>query len=97
MDLPDAASGVAPEKDDARRVVVNVLPEATPAGQIMVGDRMMGHAELKRLIALERKMPGRLEVRIRTHRKIPYRLVEPIMVACARSGVWKVTFAVLEK
>ena len=97
LDLPNASSGVAPEKDDVRRVVVNVLPEETPAGRIMVGDRRMGHEELKKLIALERKTHGRLEVRIRTHRKVPYRLVEPIMVACARSGVWKVTFAVLQK
>jgi hypothetical protein len=27
---------------------------------------------------------------------LPYRMVEPIMLACARAGVWNVTFAVVE-
>ena len=39
---------------------------------------------------------NRLEVRIRSDRTVPYRIVEPLMVACARSGVWRVTFAVVE-
>ena len=30
--------------------------------------------------------PGRLEVRIRSDRSVPYRFVEPIMLACARTG-----------
>ena len=36
-----------------------------------------------------------LEVRIRSDRNVPYRVVEPVLLACARSGVWNVTFAVI--
>ena len=37
------------------------------------------------------------EVRIRSDRSVPYRFVEPVMIACARAGAWNVTFAVIRK
>jgi biopolymer transport protein ExbD len=37
--------------------------------------------------------PG-LQVRIRSDRSAPYQFVEPIMLACARAGIWDVSFAV---
>ena len=40
---------------------------------------------------------GEPAARIRCDRDAPYRFVEPIMSACAKSGVWKVTFAVTRK
>ena len=100
LDLPDAASGQRPKEDDIRRVVINVLPESRAGKRIMVGGRLMDGRQLRQLIEFEndperRRQRGRLEVRIRTDRKVPYRVVEPLMVACARSGVWKVTFAVV--
>ena len=36
-----------------------------------------------------------LEVRIRSDRSVEYRSIEPIMLACARAGIWNVSFAVL--
>ena len=36
-------------------------------------------------------------VRIRGDQSVPYREIEPILLACARAGVWNVTFAVVEK
>ncbi len=96
LDLPGAATGRRTEEDQSRRVVVNVLPQEKPEGRIMVAGRLMRDDELARLIEYESRRTGRqLEVRIRSDRKAPYRVVEPIMVACARSGVWKVTFAVV--
>lgn len=96
LDLPKATSGQRPTDDeDIRRVVVNVLPDEAPEGRIMVSGKRMSTAELTRLIGYEsQKAERRLEVRIRSHRKAPFALIEPIMVACARAGVWKVTFAV---
>ena len=101
LDLPQAASGQAPGEDDVRRVVINVLPHARAGKRIMVGGRLMGGQQLAQLIDYESRRArseerGQLEVRIRSDRKVPYRVVEPLMVACARSGVWKVTFAVVE-
>jgi biopolymer transport protein ExbD len=105
LDLPRAASGQAPEKEEIRRVVINVLP----GERIMVGGRLVDGKELAQLIDFEaRRAPraphggtqgtrgGRLEVRIRSDRHVPYRVIEPLLIACARSGVWRVTFAVVE-
>jgi len=98
LDLPQATSGIRPEENDARRVVVNILPQQQPDGRIQVGGRVLSRAQLRRLIDYEAgRSGGRLEVRVRCDRRVPYRMVEPVMVACARAGVWKVTFAVVEK
>ncbi len=98
LKLPTAGKGQTPPQDEARRVIVNVLSERRPGEQIMVAGRTVGERELTRLIAAENdqsKQADRpLEVRIRSDRRVPYRIVEPIMVACAEAGVWKVTFAV---
>ncbi len=101
LDLPEAGSGQRPGEDDIRRVVVNVLPEQDAAARIVVGGRQIAPEELARLIGFESRRRGPdgqlepLEVRIRADRKVPYRMVEPIMVACAREGVWRVTFSVV--
>ena len=106
LDLPDAASGRRTEDDDhARRVIVNVLAQPSAAnepggddgdGQLMVGGRVLRPDELQKVIEFERRRAdGPLEVRIRSDRRVPYRRIEPIMIACAKAGVWNVTFAVL--
>lgn len=96
LDLPSAGSGQRPDANDIRRVVVNVLPEQDEAARIVVGGRRIATDELARLIRFEsERSTGHLEVRIRADRKVPYRMVEPIMVACAREGVWRVTFSVV--
>jgi biopolymer transport protein ExbD len=102
LDLPRATSGQRPDQEEIRRVVVNVLPEQPSGKRVMVGGRLMDGGELSEMIAYESRRarsgpPGKLEVRIRSDRHVPYRVVEPLLVACARSGVWKVTFAVVEK
>ncbi len=101
LDLPEARSGRSPTEDGMRRVVINVLPEEQPDRRIQVGGRTMGQPALRTLIDFENRKAKEeeieLQVRIRTHRKVPYRVVEPIMVACVDAGVWNVTFAVLEK
>ena len=96
LDLPGADSGQRPDEDDVRRVVVNILPDQDVGGRMMVGGRLVGPEELARMIGFEsRRSDRQLEVRIRADRTVPYRIVEPIMVACAREGVWKVTFSVV--
>ncbi len=96
LDLPDARSGRRVDEDDIRRVVVNVLPDERPEGRIMVGGQAMNAEQFTQMIGFESRRAGsQLEVRIRSDRKVPYRVIEPIMVACARSGVWNVSFAVI--
>jgi biopolymer transport protein ExbD len=93
LELPDAATGESRrEQPDVRRVVVNVLPE----GRIQVGGELMAVDRLGELVRHESRLsPGKLEVRIRSDHGVPYRVIEPIMVACVRAGVWNVTFGVI--
>ncbi len=96
LDLPTAASGERPAEDEIRRVVVNVVPDGGPLPRLQVGSKAVAPEDLDRLIGYEsRQAGGKIEVRIRADRRVPYRVVEPIMIACARAGVWKVTFAVV--
>ncbi len=96
VDLPDAASSDRPDEEDVRRLFVNVLSET----QILVGSQPIEPARLEALLSYESQRPQGatgarpLEVRIRTDRTVPYRAVEPILLACARSGIWNVKFAV---
>ncbi|HID78815.1 MAG TPA: biopolymer transporter ExbD [Planctomycetaceae bacterium] len=96
LDLPSAATGNRPDqRDDVRRLVVNVLPKPRPEGRLQVAGRVVGPDQFAAMIAYERRRSARpLEVRIRSHRLVPYRDVEPVMTACVRAGVWNVTFAV---
>ena len=38
---------------------------------------------------------GEYEVRIRGDRRVPFRVVEPLMVACAQAGITRIGYAVL--
>jgi biopolymer transport protein ExbD len=96
LELPEARSGQRAQEDEVRRVVVNVLPEPRPEGRIQVGGELMDADRLAELVRLEsQKAAGRLEVRIRTDRRVPYGAIEPILLACQRGGVWNVAFAVV--
>jgi len=97
-DLPAAVCGhQEDEQPELRRVVVNVLPGIGTEGRVQVGGRLLTHTELAAMIQYESRSADRgLEVRIRSDRRMPYRSVEPILLACARAGVWNVTFAVVE-
>jgi biopolymer transport protein ExbD len=98
VELPSAESGkqVNEEQAEARRVTVNVADD----GKLFLGAQQVSPVELEERIAFEGRQSGAreaLEVRIRCDRMAPYRLIEPIMTACADNGVWKVTFAVTRK
>jgi len=91
IDLPNAASGAEATEDVQRRLVVNLLPD----GSIMAAGRAVQLPELAQLIGAERRRAGPdVEVRIRGDRTAPYQQVAPILVACTKAGVWRVTFAV---
>ncbi|MHB8898975.1 MAG: ExbD/TolR family protein [Thermoguttaceae bacterium] len=97
VDLPDAVSSKQAEQEEARRLVINVLSET----QVLVGSRPIEPSRLESVLQYESRRSegagsGRpLEVRIRTDRTVPYRAIEPILLACARSGIWDVKFAVI--
>jgi biopolymer transport protein ExbD len=87
---PSSAIG-QPQDSDGRYVVFNVFAD----GRIRVQGLDVPQAELVPLLAVEnQKASGQLKVRIRGDRGVQYRHVEPILLACAQTGVWDVVFAV---
>jgi len=95
LELPDASTSHRREEDDSRRrIVVNVPAE----GRVLVGTREIHPAELTELLRFEQsKDPEPVKVRIRTNADVPYRAIEPLLVAAANAGVWDVSFAVERK
>ena len=92
VDLPDAASGNQPQDNDTRRIVINVLSE----DHVQVGTEIVTPNRLADLIRYEsRRTEGKLEVRIRANRRVPYRVFERIFLACIQANVWNVTVAVI--
>ena len=94
LDLPTAESGREAVDDVTPRVTINVLPD----GQLTLGSHRVSADQLPSLLADRRDEEGdQLEVRIRSDRSVAYRDVEPIRLACARAGIWNVTFAVYRR
>lgn len=94
LPLPTANSGTEALADDAPRVTINVLDDGT----LIFAGRQIEPGDLQpRLSDRVAKSGQDLEVRIRGSRDAPYGQVEPIMVACARAGIWNVTYAVYRK
>ncbi|MBN1853906.1 MAG: biopolymer transporter ExbD [Pirellulales bacterium] len=94
LDLPKADTGQEPSEAVRPRVMIHVMAD----GRVLLGSRLVTEHELSRRLAVERRKLGDdLEVRIRGHREVPYRIVEPILLACARAAIWNVTFAVVKR
>jgi biopolymer transport protein ExbD len=91
LPLPVAESGQLPVEENIPRLTVNVLANGT----LMLSGRTLSDGELQdRLSEKLRDVGSALQVRIRSDRSVPYRFVEPILLACARAGIWDVSFAV---
>ena len=96
VDLPDATSEKVQLPTEARetRLTINVLADGT----ILLAGRRIEPGRLTPLLTGKRAevSPGTLEVWIRGDRRTAYRTVEPILLACAESGIWKVAFKVVQ-
>jgi len=94
LPLPTAESGEQAPHIDRPRITINV----TGDGKLMLAGRHVLAAELPlRLRERLAESGPDLEVRIRGDREVPYGEVEPIMLSCARAGIWNVTYAVYRK
>ncbi|MCH7725080.1 MAG: biopolymer transporter ExbD [Planctomycetes bacterium] len=94
LDLPLADAGREPVDDVSPRVTVNV----TKTGEMQLSGFTIDSQRLQQRLAERLERHGKdLEVRIRTSRQTPYGKVEPIMLACARVGIWNVTYAVYRR
>jgi len=92
--LPTAKSGEESLVIEPERVVVNVKEDGT----IIMAGRDVDRQQLEqRLIATIAENGLDVEVRIRSSRKALYESVEPVMLTCARVGIWNVTYSVYRK
>ncbi|MBM4089218.1 MAG: biopolymer transporter ExbD [Planctomycetes bacterium] len=91
LPLPTAESGQPGVEENVPRLTVNVLSDGT----LTLAGRRIAAADLQLRLRdrLKDAGPG-LQVRIRGDREVAYQFVEPIMLACARVGIWDVSFAV---
>jgi biopolymer transport protein ExbD len=90
LPLPVADSGTDAVEEGLPRVVVNIRS----TGEILLAGTPVTPDELRRRLGFERERSGQLELRIRGDRRVPYRFVEPIMLAAFREQIYDVTFAV---
>ena len=94
LPLPAADTGQEIVDDPTPRVTVNVLPD----GEVVMAGRSLRPADLRRRLKHEfEQQNGRLQVRIRSDRDVPYQHIEPIMLACARTGIWNVQIGVVRR
>lgn len=92
--LPREASGETQERDDSNLIVVNALDAET----YYYGVTRVTLDELREKLRREKARSTRkIAVRIRANRDVPYSAIEPILVACAETGVPDVSFAVVER
>jgi len=94
LPLPAAVSGSAEAADNRPRLTVNVLVDGT----LLVANQPITLENLVPLLRERRAAHGdELEVRIRGDRSVLYGRVEPVLLACAKSGIWNVAYAVQPK
>ncbi len=94
LSLPRAETGQELQDEATDRVTINVLAD----GEIQLGGRRLPLDELRRRLAYElHEQDGRLQVRIRSDRNVPYQYVEPIMLICAKAGIWNVQISVVRQ
>lgn len=93
VELPEASSGQRDLPDDNPRLTLTLQPD----GQLWFGGQRLPVTQLAaRLRAVREQSGPKTELRIRSDRHVPYRMVEPVLSAAVEAEVWNVSFAVLE-
>jgi len=93
VELPEATQH--DDRESPHRLVVTILVDR----QYRVAGRILPIEEVDQLIAAAgtESESSPFEVQIRSDRSVPYKIIEPILLSCARAGVTNVKFKVLLK
>ncbi len=93
IQLAKAGGGSFNDPESARRIVVTV----TAAGQFLIGGQTVTIADFAMQIRPtgNQKTDQDLEIRLRADKRVPYELVEPLLVECAKAGISKIKFNVI--
>ncbi|GHT27508.1 protein TolR [Planctomycetales bacterium] len=98
LQLPEAKTLTPAAESENRKITLNV----PAAGQVYFGNMMLAPdtlpEQLSKIFRREQEQrDGAAELRIRINKDVPYGTAAPILVQAAKSGIWKVSFAVNEK
>ena len=98
VQLPETRNRPESTEESAHRLVVTITADQT----LHVSGKAVPLAEVETLIAAgqaDAKGPrrGTFEVQIRCDRTVPFRVVEPLLLACARNRVSSVKYSVISK
>jgi len=93
IELPSVGEVEDGQVERPRRLIVTVTNDQA----LHVGGRTVSLEQVTGLLAEARSgsQAGDYEVRIRGDRRVPFRVVEPLMVACAQAGITRIGYAVL--
>ncbi len=97
LPLPLATSAM---KEDVRDEVPRLTVHIAADGKLFLAARAMDAKELTQRLRERKQTLGDnrlLEVRIRGDRRVPYRLVEPVLIACAEAEIWNVQYSVYDR
>jgi biopolymer transport protein ExbD len=94
VDLPEAESANVTDEPETRKMTINI----PKSGTILVGTQSVDRNQLRELLIRQRQISGeKMELRIRTNKRVPFGEIAPILVLAADCGLWNVSFAVTEK
>lgn len=88
VELPKATTS-SEDPEDPRRLIVTITAEE----KLFVGTQAIELPDLTDLVRSDFERHGpEFSVQVRSDRRVPYRVVEPILLACSRLGVTKFGF-----
>ncbi|QDT96566.1 ExbD/TolR family protein [Gimesia aquarii] len=94
VELPLASQNKTEPEEPPRRIIVTITLDE----QLHVRGKEISPEELDaKLLSIDDTKRKETEVRIRGDHRIPYRIVERVLIGCARAGISNVQFAVLNE
>ncbi|WP_298860334.1 biopolymer transporter ExbD [uncultured Gimesia sp.] len=94
VELPEASQHEREPDEAPRRIIVTVTLDE----KLYVRGNEISPEELDaRLLSIDESKRNETEVRIRGDRRIPYRIIERVLISCARAGISNVPFVVLNE
>jgi len=94
VELPEASQHESESEEPPRRMIITITLDE----KIYLRGKEILPEELDAtLLSIDESKRKDTEVRIRGDHRIPYRIVERVLISCARAGISNVPFAVLNE
>ena len=94
VELPEASQNESEPDEAPRRMIITITLDDK---MHLRGSEITPEELEAQLLSLDESKRHEMEIRIRGDRRIPYRIVEPVLISCARAGISNVKFLVLNE